>query len=780
MKQLSFLVIYLFFLQGMMAQSIIQGKIVDDDSGEGIPLVNIVTDPFIGGTTTNELGVFRLEVSTEDSVFCIISHVGYQDSKIWIKVSTRDLVIRLQRSLTELEGVSVQDSLSRNVGPSITRLEPKDFEYLPSAFDDFSKVLATLPGVIAVNELSSSYSVRGGNYDENLIFVNGIAIYKPLIIKAGRQEGLSFVNPDLVSSTSFSSGGWSSRYGDRLSSVLDVNYKKPTEFGGSVTLGLLGGSVHLEGKKSGVEYLVGIRHKNSEYLLNTLETDGSYLPRFTDIQAFVGYDGFKNGKSRLGLLLAYAQNRYRTIPENRESTFGTFDRQLRLFVAFDGRDGIEYDTYQGGVNFDHQFNEKFTSRTILSGVFSVERENLDLEGGYRLCDVETDITSDNFNNCVVIRAIGTNYNYARNKLDLGMVRFDQQFFYNPREGHEFEFGVGYNYENIEDVLNEYEFLDSADFITITPGSVLSTSNTVNSHRVYGYAQHGINWSGNRQRIEYGLRWSYWSFNKEFFVNPRFSYSFTPNSNLTWNAAVGLYYQPPFYRDARTPEGDFSSDILSQKSIHAIVGSNYDFMMWGRPFKFVSELYYKYMWDVNPYDVDNVRIRYFGNNDATAYAYGADFRISGEFIQGAESWFSLGLLSTQEDVEEDDKGYIRRPSDQRVTVGIFFQDHIPDNPSIRVYLNLLFGTGLPFSPPQNINSRGAFIGESYNRVDIGFSKIITFQNRFKSLWLGLEVLNLFGVDNTISYTWITDLTNQQLAVPNSLSQRYFNLKAQLKF
>ena len=777
------------------SRTIINGKILNDRQ-EPIPGVNITVEGTSKGVSSDQRGEFLLRLRQEDLIKNIIfSHIGYVEKIVAVQVllsdsesdgSSANVTIALGDSVRILDQVNVtemkEDELPRPA--STFELNPMSAQFTPAPFQDISGILITLPGVSSSNEFSTAYAVRGGNYDENLVYVNNIPVYRPQIITSGRQEGLSFVNTDLVHSIEFSSGGWESKYGDGLASTLNIDYKDPEKFGGSFSIGLLGGSVHFEGasKNNRFSYLVGARHKRSEYLLNTLETEGEYRPRFTDVQTWLNYKF--NKRTELGVLLSYAQNRYFVQPTSRETTFGTFEDQKRLFVAFEGQERLSYDTWQSGIRLSHLFNNRWRTHFIISGTYSREREYYDIESGYLLCNVDNNPASEGFNKCLVNIGIGTNYYSGRNVLDASLLNLESrnEIVINP--SNTFEFGMGYAYHAFDDRLNEYDFVDSADYVTIQES--VQSENNIEYARIHAYVQNTTNIQ-KRHSITYGLRMLYQSFGNDLLFSPRVQYSWEPGfmRNTYIRASAGVYHQAPFYREFRNPDGQLNKDLKAQSSAHGIVGLDYNFTQWNRPFKFTTEIYYKYLWNVNPYDIENVRIRYYGENIAKAFATGIDFRVSGEFIPGDESWFSLGLLSTKEDLDNDERGYIPRPMDRRVNLAIFFQDHIPKVPSFRVHLRLLYSSGLPFSPPVNPENRNKFRGGEYQRIDVGFSKIFEFTKRnpdsaFKSFWISAEVLNLTGNQNIISYYWVNDVNNNYYAVPNSLSQRFFNIRCTLKF
>ena len=770
----------------------INGRITDQ-SGQPISEVTIQVIGTNSGTTSNRSGRFNIRIPTADTIILSTSHIQYEPERLVVTPQNRpevDLNITLQAAVRILDQLEVTDTREEEVRIQAGNIsiDPKAARNVPSAFGDFSKVLATLPGVVSNSELSSTYSVRGGNFDENLVYVNDILVYRPFLIRAGQQEGLSFINPNLIQGVNFSSGGWQPKYGDKLSSSLNIAYKDPSEFHGSGTLGALGASAHLEGstKDGKASTVFGVRHKNARYLLNTLDTEGQYLPRFTDLQSFstfhLGDNKSSEKSTSMNLLLAYSQNRYFVEPEARETDFGTFNRSFRLFVAFEGREISEYDTYQAAVKLNHNFNNNLRTSFILSGIKTQERELFEVEGGYRLCDLNTDPGSAGFNECAVIRGVGTDFSFGRNTLDATIVNLDNRSAYIINDKNRLEFGLGYSNESIDDTLNEFNFTDSANFSTINER--ISNDADLNSHRLTGYVQHTVALQDSVHYITYGARLNYWSLNEELLISPRFQYALQPKwaHNTVFRTAIGRYVQPPFYRELRDRSGVLNTDIKAQTSWHFITGIDHIFSMWGRDFKLLTEAYYKRIDNVIAYDIDNVRLRYFGNNEADAFATGLDFRINGEFIPGAESWFSLGILKTREDIKNDGNDDFRRPSDQLVNMGIFFQDHLPNDPSFRVFLSFLYGSGLPFGPPNNDDFRNSFSGDQYLRADLGLSKVIELRKskKFESIWLGIDILNLFGINNTISYTWISDLNRNQFAVPNSLSARFFNGKVIVNF
>jgi hypothetical protein len=802
LRFLTILLLILSFEKTIAQQAIIKGTVTGTD-GEKLFNAEIIWVEGNITVPTNDKGHYSILVSP-GTVTLKIRYESHKEQVLTVELKagekqTRD--IKLEPEIKSLNTVTVEGSpynpnANRNE-VSTLKIDPKTPKYLPSAFGDFNKILATVGmGVVSNSELSSQYAVRGGNFDENLVYVNDMEVYRPFLVRAGQQEGLSFVNPDMVSDIEFSAGGWQPKYGDKLSSVLAIKYKEPKRFKGSATLGILGFAAHVEGrtKNRRVSYVIGARNKNSQYLLNTMPTKGEYKPRFYDIQSFVVFDlthrrdsfDFEK-RTTLSVLTSYAINEYNILPTKRQTTFGTLSDAYRLEVVFDGKETMNYNTLQNGLKLSHIDTARGLKLDFMgSAVHSAEREFFDIETIYKLCEIETAQNSANFNECILTKGSGSNFRHARNELQVTILTLSHKGQYDWNSKNQLQWGISEGTEIIKDKLSEYSFDDSAQYITIT--EKLNSTADLTSYRTQGYIQH--TWKPDSINvITYGVRVNYWSLNNQVFASPRLQYAIKPRwkRDVLLKAATGVYQQPAFYREMRAYDGSINKNIKAQTSYHIIVGSDYNFKIWKRNFKFISELYYKYLTNVIPYDMDNVRLRYYALNNAKAYATGIDLRVSGEFIKGEESWFSLSLLDTREDVEGDSKGYIRRPSDQRLTAGIFFQDHIPNNPSLKMYLNFVYGTGLPFGPPKLPAYRSAFDGPSYNRVDIGFSKLVSFQDKEKldkkgleSVWISLEILNLLGAANTISYTWVRDFDNNQYAVPNTLSARFVNLRMIARF
>jgi hypothetical protein len=776
-----FLVLFMPFISLGQTQSL-EGRVIDSRNNEGIASASIELINTKYNTQTDSLGFFILQVPKQADYRLRISHVSYINQEFKAQASESVLIqMQIDNLLLQQVDVSGQnDDLPKN---GLQKIKPLSVNETATPFNEFNQLLSTLPGVVSNNELSSSYAVRGGNFDENLVYVNGMEIYRPFLVRAGQQEGLSFINPDLVGNIEFSAGGWEAKYGDRLSSNLLIDYKKTDETEGNINLGLLGASGYLStqfNKKDNL--LLGLRYKNARYLFNTFETSGEYLPRFLDLQAFYNYRF--SDKTTLDLLAVFAQNDYRIEPASRETDFGSLQQKLRLFVAFEGAESLSYRSFQGGARLRHLFADNFRTSVILSAFSTSEFEYNNTEGFYNLCEVNRDFSSSTFDECISLRGIGANYNYARNflyaQVAQAIIRNDWQI----QKDHVLAFGLEYKKQYINDYLDEFEFRDSADFAQVN--RVIKQENDLEATFANAYMQH--EWQINtRHSLNSGLRLNYGSNTGEWLLSPRFQYQVILHSDKSgkFNFSTGLYRQFPFYRELRDFSGNITPDIRAQSALHFVGTYSKNVELWKRPFQINSSLYYKHLYDIIPFDVDNIRLRYRPELTAEGYAYGADLRFSGEFIPDMESWFSLGLLSTKENVEEDSRGYIRRPTDQRVTASVFFQDNFINDPSLKVNLKLQIGSGLPFGPPNSLENRNVFTGEWYRRMDVGFSKQFMgnkIQNLqyIESFWIGLDVLNVLGVSNTISYSWIEDVNGQTFAVPNSLSARFLNLKGIIKF
>ena len=794
----------------------LSGVIVDEKNNP-IHLVNISIENESEGVYSDENGLYNLKLKANRSVVVIFSFIGYSTEKIRIPMLKRNQNYNLNIVLSSqnriLQDVIVLDKKSRK--DNLIRIKPKHVDVLPGGNLGFEGILKTLPGVSSTNELSSQYSVRGGNFDENLVYVNDIEVYRPFLIKSGKQEGLSFINPDMIENILFSAGGFSAKYGDKMSSVLDIKYKEPNNFSSSAQLSILGASIFSEGlfkiKNKSIGYLIGARYKSNEYLLNSMDLSAEYKPNFSDIQLLLNYN--LNSKFKLSLLGNISGNKYTMIPSDRQTEFGSFNEALRLTIYFEGQEINKYETYFSALSGIYNPNPKVELKFTNSFFYSIEEENFDIIGEYWLDQLDNDLGSNEFGSIIYNRGVGKYINHSRNQLNAKIFNFSHKGYFDGDV--KLNWGFKLQKEEIEDNISEWSLIDSAfynlphpqDSIGGNPNnsqeilmnSLLKTKINLNSYRNSGFMQFEKEISN--FTLNSGSRLSYWTYNEELLISPRASISYTPLwiNDIIFRISSGIYYQPSFYKELRTLDGELNYNIKAQKSIHYLTGIDYLFYKWGRPFKWVTEVYYKDLSNLIPYKIDNVRIQYLANNNSNGYAKGVDMKINGEFVPGMESWVSLSVMETKEDIigdfyynennEKIEPGYIPRPTDQRVNFSMFFQDYMPGFPNYKMHLNMIYGTGLPFGPPKSEKYEDILRVPSYRRADIGFSVVLKSEekeskikwfNNINSLWFGVEVFNLFNINNTISYLWVSDISNRQYAVPNYLTTRQINGKLIVKF
>ena len=812
------------------------GKITDNEN-EAIEDVSIsILGSSQSSVYTNAKGEFNYTIPSNTDVTLVFYHLNFSQVQRTVKLSSGEKLDISKRLNSKELTIGVVEITSENRFKDATSLDPINVTHIPTASQDFNAILFTLPGVSNRNELSSSYSVRGGNFDENLVYVNGIEVYRPFLTRSGQQEGLSFINPDLVASILFSAGGFEAKYGDKMSSVLDVQYRKPRKFAGTVSGSLLGSNLHLEGASKNYRFtwLMGARYKTNKYLLGKTDSKGDYKPFFGDFQLYTTFDITPNWE--LDFLGNFASNKYQFVPENRETDFGTLDKALRLKIYFDGQEIDQFNTMMGALSAIYNSNsQKLNLKFIGSAFRSKEEEAFDIQGQYFIGELETDLGDENFGDVVTERGIGTFINHGRTNLEAYVFSGDHKGTYTEGK-KQLLWGVKYSNEQITDKLSEWKYVDSAGFSLPTPygpvenpgdiqlQDVVKQKIRITSNRVSGYLQGSLTKDTKDTSTisaTLGIRANYWDFNNQALVGPRGTFGIKPNwkRDFLFRFSSGYYYQPAFYRELRGRDGVVNQNIKAQTSIHFVLASDYNFKAWKRPFKFVAEAYYKYLDNLIPYEIDNVRIRYSAKNNARGYATGIDLKVNGEFVKGLESWASMSIMETREDLKDDfyfdyynsegekivpgytansvrtdsirnEPGYIYRPTDQRVSFGLFFQDKMPKLPDLKMHLNLLFGTGVPFGAPGTERYQQVLRMPPYRRVDIGFSYQALKENRtvkpksviryIKSLWISLEVFNLLGTNNTVSYIWVEDVTNRQYAVPNYLTQRQLNLRIILKF
>jgi hypothetical protein len=659
-----------------------------------------------------------------------------------------------------------------------------------------------MPGVSSNNELTSQYSVRGGNFDENLVYVNDIEIFRPFLIRSGQQEGLSFINPDLISTIRFSSGGFSAIYGDRMSSVLDITYRKPVSNKGSFNPGLLTSSIHYEGisKNQKLSYLIGVRYKSSRLMLKTLDAKGNYQPVFADIQSLINYK--LSERSTLSILTTFSSNTYNFIPESRESSFGTEAMAYKLYVLFEGGEKDQYKTWNSVLTWDFTGMYNFSHKILFSVFNSTEKESFDIRGWYSLNSLDKKYGSENFSDSLMNIGIGSWLTHARNRLSANILSLTYKGE-KKWKNSSINWGLKVRNDNFDDKIKEWTMVDSAGYsipvnsenLSIT--SLVKSENNLNIWLYDTYLQTSNSFFLGYQKVTLnsGLRALYDSFTKELLISPRGSFTFEAGRNLSVYLSGGLYFQPPFYREMRFPNGSLNRQIKSQKSIHSVLGMNYHFTAWGRPFRLSTEIYNKVLSNIIPYRLDNVRIIYAGENSARGYSRGIDFQLNGEFVPDAESWISMSIMDSKLEIPSRDIGRFPSPSDQTFNMNIFFQDYLPGYPTWRAHINISFVTGIPIISPYNDRYDQFHSLPAYRRVDLGITKIIKGRNSllrsdkllkyFDEVFAGVEIFNLLDINNTISYLWVKTVNNlsgqmQQFAVPNYLTGRSLNFRLSATF
>jgi hypothetical protein len=807
--------IFAFFSASILAQKArVKGVILDELN---LPVENVKVKTGEKVTVSNENGFYSVEIEANKKVVITFSHVSFRKTtvELMLKLNEDFELNPVMNSKVEEFGEVFITANSKKRIEGITTIDPVIIRKIPGANPGIENIIKTLPGVYSNNELSTSYAVRGGNYDENLVYVNEIEVYRPFLIRSGQQEGLSFTNTDMVQNVDFSAGGFQSKYGDKLSSVLDITYRNPKSFGVGVEASFLGGSVTVEGVSKNQKWsnITGVRYRDNSLLVNSQETQTNFRPTFFDVQTLLNFNA--STKWNFSFLGNISQNTYNYRPLTRQTNFGTIDEPIALLVFYEGQEKDKYQTFFGAAKAVYEYNENNKLKFILSGYHTQEQEYYDILAQYRLGEVDANIGSESFGDVVFTRGIGSQLNHARNDLDALIVNAEVKGFHQLNEKSQLEWGAKLTIEDIRDRLVEWEVIDSAGFSLpnpildyqneqpynpyvgpLAPYQNVRSTNYSRINRFSGYFQ--WNYRGNIGEHEYwvnaGVRSHQWQVaadgrpkgDSQITFSPRVQFAFKPNwdKDMLFRLSGGWYHQPPFYRELRDYEGVVQTNVKAQQSIHLVLSNDYSFKMWNRPFKLVSEAYYKNNTDVNTYTIDNVRIRYRANNNAEAYAYGFDARLNGEFVPGTESWFSFGYLKTEEN--QDDKGFIARPTDQRLKFGILFQDYMPNIPNLRLNLNLVYNTGLPGGSPSYADPYAYQLRlNDYRRADVGFSFVFkdekiksskVWLKPFNELSLGLEIFNLFNNQNSITNTWVRDVyTKSQYGIPNYMTTRVFNIK-----
>lgn len=801
--QLPFLLLFGLLSSCIFAQTATLRGIIFDEQDNVVPGATVSYDD--KGTLSDDNGVYVLEIPANREVVVTFSYLGLKDVVLKVTLGPNEDYEVNPQMKTDIETIGVVIDVKRRKRiEGIQTISPELARKLVGVNAGVENVLTSLPGVSSYDELSTQYVVRGGNYDENLVYVNEIEVYRPFLIRSGQQEGLSFVNSDLTSSVDFSAGGFQAKYGDKLSSVLDITYRRPTGFEASGDFSLLGASVSVGGKsRTGrLTGIVGLRYRDNSLVVKAKETETNFRPRFADAQTYLNYK--VSNKFELGFLGNLSINDYEYQPLTRQTNFGTLADPRALLVFYEGQEDDRYNTYFGALKGTYAVSSNYTAKFIGSIYQTTEQEYFDILAQYRLGEVNTNIGDQDLGEVEFSEGIGSQLTHARNDLDALIINFEHKGDLDLGKS-QLEYGLKYTREDIRDRVQEYEIIDSAGFSIrppledfandqpyeaydspIVPFNSIRATNDVQINRISGYAQ----WSKRvnlKERsdlyLNFGVRAHNWNVSgdgitsvSQTVVSPRAQVTLKPNwdMDMLFRLSGGFYHQPPFYRELRDSTGAVRPSVMAQQSIHIVLGNDYSFKLWERPFTLNSELYYKRLTDVNPYTLENVRIRYRARNNAIAYAYGLDVRLAGEFVPGTESWVSLGYLKTEENI--DDRGYIFRPTDQRLKIGVLFQDYVKIIPDLKMYLNMVYNTGLPggspsYADPYDFQTRL----RDYKRADLGISYVLIHDKKrkdhgwlkpFKELTIGAEIFNMFDVQNSITNTFVRDVyTKVQYAIPN---------------
>lgn len=798
-------------------EAVISGKVFNEND---FPLAHVNVS-ILGkekGTATNDSGAFSIKVPSGKPLALVFSYTGYKPFQRNFNLSEgehENISVTLQPQSNVLQQVTVTDNKPRTEAGRIN-IDPEKALLNPSPLGNIESLIKIFTG--SNNELTSQYNVRGGSYDENIIYVNDFEVFRPYLVRSGQQEGLSFINPEMTANVKFYNGGFQAKYGDKMSSVLDITYKRPKKFGGSAYVGLLEQGLHLEGtaKNDKVSYLFGFRNRSNRNLLSSQQTKGNYIPSSSDLQALVTYQ--PNQKWLLEVLANISKSKFTLFPQESQLSSSVFSplftQNLALDIFFEGQEKDQYQTNMVGLSTTWQPAKNFRLKGMLSRFENDEAENIDITGAYLFGERNFDKSEPTYGLIVNPLGAGIYQNFSRNTLNIQVYNATLKGSVN-KGNHFIQFGNSIERQKIADKLNEWEYNDSAGYSLPYSPNILQLNNVLKNkadltiNRFSGFVQDNIQFKDSSGvTMQVGLRYNYNTLNKEFLLSPRAGFSFKPKSwekDIIFRASAGIYDQPPFYRELRRYNGTINENLKAQKSWQISGGFDYNLKLLQRPGRITTELYYKGMTDVDPYDIDNVRIRYFGENMAKAYAAGTEVRLFGELVKDAESWVSLGFMRTKEDLNNDhyynytldaqnkpvdstlvNVGYLRRPTDRMITFGMFFQDYLSTNKNFRVYLNTLYGSNLPYNIPGSVKYRNALVIDPYIRVDLGLSALLLDTDKanrrshspFKGLdniWATLEIFNLIDRSNTISYLLIKDFSNNIFSIPNRLTPRLLNLK-----
>lgn len=794
--------------------AVITGLILDE---ENFPIkdANIQFDN--KGTISDMNGYYKIEVPSDKNINVVFTHINHKRLQITVNLSKKEILEFNPVLSTNIEQISevILNTTRREDLKSIQNISPAKLRDIKGVQPGIENILKTLPGVSINNEMSTQYSVRGGNFDENLVYVNGIEIYRPFLIRSGQQEGLSFVNSEMTDDIKFSSGGFEAIYGDKMSSVLDIKYKSPESNQYKINTSFLGGSFTSENvsKDKNISNILGLRYRDNSLLVNSKETNSNFKPSFFDLQNHLRLA--INPRLSISTLTNFSLNRYNFKPLNRQTNFGTLDDPLALIIFYDGEEKDRYTTFFNSISVNYTPNQRDTYTINSSFYNTTEKEYFDILAQYNLAEVNTNIGSQDLGEVEFSQGVGSQLNHARNDLNAQIFNIESKLKL-IRKKNEFNFSLKFTKENISDRIVEWEVIDSAGyfidppFITniseqpyeanegpIVPFQNIRSTIDTSIERIQFYSQWESESYINNDKIYYniGLRAHNWSLNSsedwsndvksKTVISPRFQIGYVPswNPKMIFNLKYGVYYQPPFYKGLRNFSGEINPSLKAQKSIHYVLSNEYKFDLWNRPFRLNSELYYKDLDDLNTYTIDNVRIRYVANNNAFGYAYGLDLRLNGEFVKGTESWFSFGYLKTEENI--DNRGYISRPTDQRLKFGVLFQDYVPNMPNLKMFINLIYNTGLPGGSPSYADPY-EYLNRlpDYKRADIGIMYLIEDAKKLfnvEEVSIGIEIFNMFNIQNTITNTWVRDVySKRQYSIPNYLSPRIFNLNMDVKF